>query len=89
MAYKSMNYYLIKLVRLSGWVLVPIMLTYICTGFALHGKFGFSKIIDAEQSLDIRRLLEWPLVIAFTVHAATTTYFAMRRWGWIKKRTRP
>jgi len=83
---RTTHYYLIKTVRLSGWLLLPLMLTYLATGFALCGMFGFDNYIDYQTALVIHRLFDWPLVGVFFVHASLTTYFAMRRWGWIKKR---
>ncbi len=85
---RRLNYYLIKTARLSGWLLLPLMVIYIGTGFALCGMFGFSHLIDLRTALEIHRVFDWPLVIAFAVHTSITTYFAMRRWRWIKRRTR-
>jgi hypothetical protein len=83
---KTVHYYLLKLARLSGWLLLPLMIIYIGTGFALCGMFGFSRWIDYQIALVIHRVFDWPLLIAFAAHASITTYFAMRRWGWIKNR---
>jgi hypothetical protein len=85
---RTWNYYLIKTARLSGWLLLPLMVIYIGTGFALCGMLGFSHLVDLQTALEIHRVFDWPLVIAFLVHASITTYFAMRRWRWIKRRTR-
>ena len=87
MAPKNAHYYLLKAARLSGWLLLPLMIIYIGTGFALCGKFGLSKWLGLERAMEIHRLLDWPLVGIFLVHASLTAYFAIRRWGWIKKRT--
>ena len=88
MAIKRLNYYLMKIVRLSGWLLLLLMILYILTGFALCGEYGFSKLISAQTALKIHQIFEWPLIVIFLAHATTTIYFALRRWGWIKKRTR-
>jgi hypothetical protein len=82
----SAHYYLLKLLRLSGWLLLPLMLLYIGTGFALCGMFGFNRWIDNQRALVIHRMFDWPLLLLFATHASTTTYFALRRWGWIKNR---
>jgi hypothetical protein len=42
-------------------------------------------VIDTQTALIIHQLFDWPLVAAFAVHAATSVYFAMKRWRWIKK----
>ena len=83
---KTLHYYLLKLARLSGWLLLPLVVIYIGTGFALCGKLGFSQWMDLQTALVIHQLFDWPLVGLFLLHATITSYFAMRRWGWIKNR---
>ena len=80
------HYYLIKIVRLSGWLLLPLMMLYLGTGFALCGMFRFDDLINYQMALVIHRLFDWPLIGVFLVHSSLTVYFAMRRWGWIKRR---
>jgi hypothetical protein len=86
MSKRTAHYYLVKTARLSGWLLLPLMVLYILTGFALCGMLGFDGLIDYQQALQIHRVFDWPLVAAFLVHTSITTYFAMRRWGWIRSR---
>ena len=88
MAIKRLNYYLMKIARASGWLLLLLMILYILTGFALCGEYGVSKLIDAQTALKIHQVFEWPLIVVFLAHASVTSYFAFRRWGWIRKRTR-
>ena len=86
MAKRTINYYLIKTVRLSGWILLPVMLLYIGTGFALCGKLGFGEALNVRKAMAIHKIFDWPLVTVFLVHALVAAYLAMRRWGWIGKR---
>jgi len=81
---KNVHYYLVKLARLSGWLLFVLMLLYIVTGFVLCGEPGFANLCDPRTALRIHKIFEWPLVGAFLTHSAITIYFALRRWGWIK-----
>ena len=83
---KTFHYYLLKLARLSGWLLLPLVIVYIGTGFALCGMFGMSRWMSLQTALKIHQVFDWPLVGLFFTHAAITSYFAMRRWGWIKNR---
>jgi thiosulfate reductase cytochrome b subunit len=83
---RNSHYYLLKLARLSGWLLLPLMVLFIGTGFALCGMFGFSRWLDLQTALAIHQVFDWPLVGLFLLHATITSYFAMRRWGWIKNR---
>jgi len=86
MSRRNINYWLIKLLRLSGWLLLPLMIIYLVTGFSLCGQFGINQWIEDTVALALHRLLEWPLVGAFLAHALVAIYFAFRRWGWIRSR---
>lgn len=85
----GINHFLIKIARVSGWLLFVLVLIYILTGFALCGKLGFGQMIDLQTALGIHQILDWPLVAIFAVHSAVTIYFALRRWGWINNRGKP
>lgn len=87
MAKRTVNYYLVKIVRISGWILFVIMLLFITTGFALCGKYGFSRIISTQAALRIHKIFDMPLIVSFLTHSLVAIYFALRRWGWIRKRT--
>jgi cytochrome b subunit of formate dehydrogenase len=87
MAKKSVNFYLVKTVRFSGWILFFVMLLFISTGFALCGKLGFGKVIGTQKALTIHKIFDFPLIFLFLVHSLSAIYMAFRRWGWIKKRT--
>ena len=89
MSMKSWNYYLVKMARVSGWLLFLFVLLYIVTGFALCGEFGFDQIIGEQAALSVHKIFEWPLVATFVTHSVVTIYFAFRRWGWIKTRVPP
>jgi succinate dehydrogenase/fumarate reductase cytochrome b subunit len=88
MSRNSINYYLIKIARTSGWLLLGLLLVYIVTGFSLCGKLGVSNVLDLQTALAIHKIFDWPLVAVVLVHSSITVYFALRRWGWIKKRHR-
>ena len=88
MAGKNVHYYLIKAARISGWLLLPLMLLYLGTGFSLCGKYGFNTWINYQTAIAIHKIFEWPLIGVFLVHCLVTVYFAFRRWGWIKTRTK-
>ncbi|HOD80693.1 MAG: hypothetical protein BWX88_03335 [Planctomycetes bacterium ADurb.Bin126] len=82
----NVGYYAIKLLRLSGWLLLPVMVLYVLTGFALCGKLGFEKLMDVQTALAIHQVFDWPLVGLFVLHAAAGVYLSFRRWGWIRRR---
>lgn len=81
---KSIQYYLLKISRTTGWLLLVLMTIYIVTGFSLCGKLGVSAVLDIQSALLVHKLFDWPLVAVFVVHASITVYFALRRWRWIR-----
>ena len=85
---KNFHYYLLKAARLSGWLLLPLVILYILTGFALCGMLGMSRWMDLQTALRIHQLFDWPLITLFLIHASITIYFSFRRWGWIKSKTK-
>ncbi len=88
MAGRGPTYWLVKLGRLTGWLLFFLVLLYIVTGFSLCNEPGYPKLLDAKTALKIHKLFDWPLMAVFGIHSCVTIYFAMRRWGWISKRTK-
>ena len=85
---KNLHYYLIKTARISGWLLIPLMLLFVVTGFAMRGEFGCNNLLTKEQARVIHQDFRWPLLVMLVIHVSITVYFALRRWGWIKKKTR-
>jgi hypothetical protein len=88
MARKNIHYYLIKTVRISGWLLLPLMILYIISGFAILGDFGLNRLIEPNAAKLIHSDFSWPLVVLFLVHSLVAIYFALRRWGWIRVKTK-
>jgi len=85
---KNLHYYLIKTARISGWLLIPLMLLFIVTGFAMRGEFGCDNLLEKERARVVHQDFRWALLAVFVVHVVITVYFALRRWGWIRKRNR-
>ncbi|OHB68019.1 MAG: hypothetical protein A2V70_17430 [Planctomycetes bacterium RBG_13_63_9] len=84
---RNIHYYLIKAVRTSGWLLLPLMILYMVSGFAILGDFGLNRLIEPNMAKLIHRDFSWPLAVLFLVHCPVAIYFALRRWGWIRART--
>ncbi len=85
---KNLHYYLLKTARISGWLLIPLMLLFVVTGFAMRGEFGCDKLLKEEHARVVHQDFRWPLLAVLVVHVTTTIYFSLRRWGWIKRKTR-
>ena len=88
MAARTVNYYLIKVVRISAWFLFVLMVVYIMTGYALCGKFGVDRWLDAQQALDLHKFLDEVLVALFLIHSIPAMYLAIRRWTWSRRKKR-
>ncbi len=87
MAKASVQYYLIKANRITGWMLFFLVGLYLVTGFSLCGMLGFNRRFSSRDALIIHKFFDWPLVLTFVVHSLINFYFALRRWGWIGKRS--
>ncbi len=88
MAKRTLSYYMVKTIRISGWFLLLLTLLCIVSGLAMNGTWGFEKLLDSETARAIHLTFFWPLVGTVLVHAAASIYMAMRRWGWIGRRTK-
>jgi len=84
---KNVHYYLVKIARISGWLLLPLMLVYIVTGLAVLSQFRLNRLIEPNAARLLHRDWSWPLIAVFLVHSLLTIYLAFRRWGWIKIKT--
>ena len=88
MARKTVMFYLVKMSRASGWLLLVLMILYLLTGYALCGKFGAERLFSVQVSNHLHATLDGPLVVLVVIHAGVSGYLACRRWGWFKGRTR-
>jgi len=89
MAKRNFNYFLTKTARFTGWILLPLMLLYISTGFVLCGKYGFDRLMSITSALTLHKLFDVPLVVVFVLHVLTSGYLSFWRWGWIRMKRTP
>ena len=82
----KLNFILLKMVRWSGWPLLPLILLFLLTGYIMDGRYGFSRVLDEKSALTFHRMLHLPLIVLVLVHSVPAVYLAMQRWGWIKHR---
>ncbi len=76
----------LKLVRWSGWLLLPLVLAFLATGYAMSGRYGFGALASEQTALALHKLLHLPLGLLVLVHVLPSCYLALLRWGWIKQR---
>jgi Ni,Fe-hydrogenase I cytochrome b subunit len=79
----------LKLVRWTGWLLLPVVLAFFLTGFAMSGRYGLSVLADEKTALTLHKLMHLPLGLLVVVHVIPSVYLAFLRWGWIKPRPTP
>jgi hypothetical protein len=84
-----MNLLCLKMVRWSGWPLLPVVFLFLLTGYIMDGRYGLSRLLDEKAALTFHRMLHWPLMILVLAHSAPAVYLALQRWGWIKHRPEP
>ena len=80
----SPSHLALKLVRWTGWLLLPVVLAFFITGYAISGRYGFGTITDEKTALTLHKLLHFPLGLLVVGHVVPSLYLALLRWGWIK-----
>ncbi len=82
----KLNFVSLKLVRWSGWLILPVVLAFLLSGYAMTGRYGLGALMDEQSALAFHRMLHLPLVILTLAHSVPAMYLAMQRWGWLKVR---
>jgi len=82
----KLNLICLKTVRWSGWLLLPLVLAFLLTGYIMDGRHGFGKLLEAQQALALHRMFHLPLMVLVLAHVMPAGYLALQRWGWIKHR---
>lgn len=88
MATRNISFYLVKMVRISGWFLLVLALTYIASGYALCGEYGFDKLLSPRLAQWLHENLDVPFVVFLLMHSLAAIYLALRRWTWARRRKR-
>ncbi len=83
----ALNHICLRLVRWTGWILLPLLLAFFATGYAISGRYGFGALADERTALTLHKLMHLPLGILVVAHVVPSLYLAMLRWGWIKQRS--
>lgn len=82
----TINFVCLKIVRWSGWPLLPLVLLFLFTGYIMDGRYGLGRLLDAKTALTFHRMLHLPLILLVLAHSLPAAFLAMQRWGWIKRR---
>jgi Ni,Fe-hydrogenase I cytochrome b subunit len=79
----------LKIVRWTGWLLLPMVAAFFATGYAISDRYGFGALTDENTALELHKLMHLPLVTLMVTHIVPSTYLALVRWGWIKQHPKP
>jgi hypothetical protein len=82
------NAIFLKLVRWSGWLLLPLSCGFLLTGYAISGRYGLGAFLTEQNALTLHKLFHLPLVVLLLGHVLPATYLALQRWGWIREGSR-
>jgi hypothetical protein len=79
-----LNIVSLKLVRWSGWLLLPLALGFLLTGYGISGRYGMGAWFTEQQALALHKLFHLPLIVILLGHVLPAVYLAVQRWGWLK-----
>jgi hypothetical protein len=82
----TLQFVALKVVRWTGWLLVPMLLGFFATGYAISGRYGFDRFADEQTALTLHKLMHLPLGVLVLTHVLPSLFLALIRWGWIKPR---
>ena len=80
------NYVFLKIVRWTGWPLLPVLVACLLTGYTMDGRYGLGTLLDEKTALAFHRMMHVPLIVLVLAHSLAAAYLALQRWGWIKQR---
>jgi hypothetical protein len=79
-----LNTIMLKLVRWSGWLLLPLALGFLLTGYGISGRYSVGTLLAEEQALSWHKLLHAPLIVLLLGHVLPALGLAVQRWGWLR-----
>ena len=82
---KTLNYYLMKTNRLIVWILLPLMIVFILTGYGLTKPNTIRSltggVLNYKTALYLHTLLDVPLFFLLAIHVIIEIKFSLMRWG--------
>jgi len=66
-----------KISRISGWLLLLLIILYLLTGYSLAGKYGLHRLLDPSIARVIHGNLDFLLIILLILHVLP---WVKRKW---------
>jgi hypothetical protein len=84
-----LNTVFLKVVRWTGWFLVPLAVGFLLTGYGISGRYGLGSLLTEQTALTLHKLFHLPLVVLLLGHVLPAGALALQRWGWIRQQSPP
>ena len=84
----TFDYFSTKLGRISGWLLLVVILIYMASGYALCNDFGLGWLMSPGPALWLHKAMNWPLIVLMAGHVVPSIYLAFRRSRWSRKKSK-
>ena len=82
---KSVQFYLVKVNRISGWLLFVLVPLLLITGYGITGEYGWASALGtAEAHAALHKIIIPYTILIFIIHSCINIYFFTKRW--LKKR---
>jgi len=75
----NFNFILYRCMRISGWVLLLMIIVYFISGYALVEKYGFEKLMAHKNAWYWHSIMTIPFLIALFLHIFPVFYFAIKK----------
>jgi cytochrome b subunit of formate dehydrogenase len=81
----NVNTVLIKTVRVTGWLLLPLIVLYLVSGYVWGARVEEPSWMRLETAAKLHSNMDIPLIILLIGHIVPSVYLAVGRWT--RKRT--
>ena len=76
----NLNTVLIKTVRITGWLLVPLVVLYLISGYVLGQHLDPPSWMDVERASYLHGNMDVPLIALLIGHVVPSVHLAVGRW---------
>lgn len=74
----NINVLLYKIQKISGWLLLIMLIIYFISGYAMAHKYGMNAIMTRKEARFWHGILACPFFIAIFAHIFPSIYFAFK-----------